>query len=201
MSSSYWERSYQSGHVPWDPGPYDRHVPRVVEEYGIAPCPTLDVGCGTGGTLIWLARRGFEVTGIDLAPTAVEIARRNAKSAGVSAKFVAGDFPDSFSPAELQDGSFGFVIERGLLHMLTSPREHNPVLRRIHQLLSPDGLFYSLMAKREGASRFGGPPVWSQNDIVRLYTPYFTIEELRADVFTPGEPGSIPAWVCVMRGK
>ncbi|NBF41288.1 MAG: methyltransferase domain-containing protein [Spirochaetes bacterium] len=195
----YWESSYRSGHVPWDPGPYDRHVPQVLADHRIEPGRALDVGCGTGATLVYLARRGFETTGIDIAPTALEIARRTAGREGVAGNWLVGSFPEEFSPEVLPDDSFDFVIERGFLHMHTMPQEHAPILAGIQRVLRRGGAFYSLAAKREGASGFGGPPKWREDEIRRAVEPYFRIVEMRGDVFTPEEAGSMPAWVTVMR--
>ena len=43
------------------------------------PCRALELGCGTGTNSVWLAQQGFEVTGIDLAPLAVEQAEQRAQ--------------------------------------------------------------------------------------------------------------------------
>ena len=195
----YWESSYRSGHVPWDPGPYDRHVPRVLADHRIEPGRALDVGCGTGATLVYLAKLGFETTGIDIAPTALEIARRTAGREGVAGNWLVGSFPEEFPPEVLPDDSFDFVIERGFLHMHTMPQEHAPILAGIQRVLRRGGTFYSLAAKREGARGFGGPPKWREDEIRRAVEPYFRIVEMRGDVFTPKETGSMPAWVTVMR--
>ena len=197
--AGYWESSYRSGHVPWDPGPYDRHVPRVLEDHRIRPGRALDVGCGTGATLVYLATRGFEATGIDIAPTALEIAERAARRTGVSVEWRLGSFPHEFPPEELPDESFDLVVERGFLHMHTVPQEHAPLLAAVHRVLTRGGTFYSLAAKREGARSFGGPPKWREEELRRAVEPYFEIVEMRGDVFTPGEPGSMLAWVTVMR--
>lgn len=197
--AGYWESSYRSGRVPWDPGPYDGHVPRVLEDHRILPGRALDVGCGTGATLVYLAKRGFETTGIDIAPTALELAERRARRDGVEGQWLQGSFPEEFPPQVLPDESFDLVIERGFLHMHTMPREHAPILAAIHRILGRGGIFYSLAAKREGARGFGGPPKWREWEVRAAVEPYFEILEMRGDVFTPGEPGSMPAWVTVMR--
>lgn len=163
------------------------------------PCRVLDVGCGTGGTLMWLAKHGFECWGVDLAPTALEIARKAAERAGVECRWLTGSFPDQFGPKELPPESFDFVMERGFLHLNTSKRDHDRVLRGVSAVLKPGALFYSLIAKREGATWFGGPPKWREREVVTMVSPHFEIVEMGADVFTPGEVGSMPAWVCLFR--
>ncbi len=146
LAGGYWEGYYRRGNVPWDPGPYDRNLPEVLNQHAVRRGTALDVGCGTGGTLVYLATRGF-------------------------------------------------------LHMFTFREEQQAVLRRIRQLLEPDGLFYGLFAKREGARSFGGPPKWSAAEIEEAVLPHFSSVELTPGVFTPGEPGSMPAWILVARRR
>lgn len=209
----YWESSYRSGHVPWDPGPYDGHLPRVLQDHAVAPCTALDIGCGEGKSSVWLARKGFSVLGIDVSPTAIETAQTIARgSLGQRAEtkgggsgdthFVTGSFPEDLSEPARRMGAgdgFGFIMERGLLQHMTSSRLHRPFLDAVGRWLLPEGIFYSLIAKSEGAHRYAGPPTWSEKGVRAAFRGVLEIVELRGDVFTPGEVGSIPAWVVVSR--
>jgi len=69
----------------------------------------LELGCGTGTNSVWLARQGFEVTGVDRAPLAVQQAQRRAQAAEVKVNFVLADVLDL---PEL-GGPFGFFFDRG----------------------------------------------------------------------------------------
>lgn len=51
----------------------------------------LDIGCGLGDNAIYLARNGYQVTGLDISPTALTTAKRRASDAGVDVKFAVGD--------------------------------------------------------------------------------------------------------------
>ncbi|PRC51693.1 SAM-dependent methyltransferase, partial [Mycobacterium sp. ITM-2017-0098] len=62
-----------------------------LERAGLITGRVLDVGCGTGEHTILLAAAGYDVLGVDGAPTAVEQARRNAKAQGVNARFEVAD--------------------------------------------------------------------------------------------------------------
>ena len=79
-----WNTRYVEGDLPWDSGLASRELRRVLDETGIAPCRALELGCGTGTNAIELARRGFDVTAVDCAPRALEIAQRKATAAGVT---------------------------------------------------------------------------------------------------------------------
>ena len=194
---SYWDLAYQSGVVPWDPGPYDGNLPSVIERHAIGPCRVIDIGCGTGGSLIWLAGMGYRCTGIDGAPAAITQAQVKSEEAAARIEWLVGSFPGDFPSRTLPDGSFDLVIDRGWFHLYTGKGERASVLDGISRVLAAGGLWYSLIAGKEGGHSFSGPPRWSESDIRTALSERFKIVELRASVFTPGEKGSMPAWICV----
>lgn len=90
---------------------------------GPDPLPTgraLDLGCGTGTESIYLARHGWEVTGLDLTPRALAIARQRAARADVSPRFLLGD------TTRLRDTGAGegydLLIDYGCYHTLPLDR-------------------------------------------------------------------------------
>jgi SAM-dependent methyltransferase len=64
---------------------------------------------------IWLAKRGYEVCGVDIAPTAIEWAVENARDANSTATFSVGDVCD---PAGFADASFDFVLDGHCFHCI-----------------------------------------------------------------------------------
>lgn len=76
-----WEERYSGEEQVWsgDPNPQ-----LVAEVSGLTPGTALDVGCGEGGDVIWLARRGWRVTGADFSANGLARAARHAVEAGVS---------------------------------------------------------------------------------------------------------------------
>jgi len=63
----------------------------IAELSGQRPGRALDVGCGEGGDAIWLARRGWEVTGVDVSAVALERAAAAATAAGVTVEWICAD--------------------------------------------------------------------------------------------------------------
>jgi SAM-dependent methyltransferase len=114
--------SYLRGITPWDTGITPPELVRVVEGTGPEHMPTgraLDLGCGTGTNVLYLARHGWDATGVDFAAPA--IARANAKrdSAGTlpgSARFVRGDVT-RLEALGLR-GPFDLVLDLGCFHAL-----------------------------------------------------------------------------------
>jgi SAM-dependent methyltransferase len=95
----------------------------------------LEVGCGAGRIAIELARRGFQVDGLDVEPRVVEQAAELAASAGVAAKFFVADFskPDPRFP----DATYDLVVCSEVLEHVEPWRE---VVDNIARVLKPGGL-------------------------------------------------------------
>ncbi len=83
-----WERRYASERQRWSGLP---NGSLVVEIERVAPGTALDIGCGEGADAIWLARRGWDVTAVDLSQVALDRARRAADDAGVVVNWVRAD--------------------------------------------------------------------------------------------------------------
>jgi SAM-dependent methyltransferase len=86
----------------WSGRPNGRLVVEVAE---LTPGRALDVGCGEGADAIWLARRGWTVTAIDISDVALSRAREAPERAGAAVEWVCGDVLQTPFPA----GSFDLV--------------------------------------------------------------------------------------------
>lgn len=78
-----WEERYAGDRTYWSGDP---NAQLVAEVSGLAPGTALDVGCGEGGDVVWLARQGWRVTGADFAANGLARAARHAEEAGVAAR-------------------------------------------------------------------------------------------------------------------
>ncbi|MGW4210087.1 class I SAM-dependent methyltransferase [Lentzea sp. NPDC004789] len=116
--------------VPWDIG---APQPVVVawEAAGRFRGHVLDAGCGTGDNALFLASRGHRVTGVDIAPTAIETAR----SRGDGVEWVVGD-------AARFTGRFDTVLASALFHCL--PPEQRPGLMMALRNAAVDGALLNL---------------------------------------------------------
>lgn len=129
---TFWEDFYAGSEKVWS-----GRVNAVLADVAAATVPlgaALDLGCGEGADVIWLAQRGWRATGIDISPTAIARAQQAATSLGVgdACTFVASDLSalDGSSSYELVTASF--------LHSpVELPRE--AVLRQAASLVAPGG--------------------------------------------------------------
>ncbi|SCL31472.1 Thioredoxin reductase [Micromonospora rhizosphaerae] len=90
-----WEERYRASPSVWSGRPNPQ---LVAEATALAPGRALDVGCGEGADAVWLARRGWQVTAVDIATTAL---RRAADLAAAAGQQVAGRI--TFTQADLRE--------------------------------------------------------------------------------------------------
>jgi len=89
---------------------------REERDRGGRPGRALDIGCGSGIWSVALAKRGWDVTGVDLVPKALRVAGARARAAGVEARFVRGDV--TALPDAVVDGGFDLFLDVGTVHGL-----------------------------------------------------------------------------------
>jgi SAM-dependent methyltransferase len=124
--------------LPSDPEVTVRQVDFLLEQLGLASgASVLDVACGRGRHSVELAQRGFRVTGIDLSPRSLELARAAAADAGVEVEFRGLDmreldYDGVFDGAINVFTSFGYFEE---------DEENDRVLHGIARALRPAGRF------------------------------------------------------------
>lgn len=116
LARSFYRFAYRHGTPRWDsPGPHPE-LERLVA--GRTPARALDLGCGTGSDVIYLAGLGWEVVGVDFAPEAIEVARKRALDAGTGAGFVVGDVTRLRRIGVA--GPFDLVLDTGCYHGIAS---------------------------------------------------------------------------------
>ena len=81
FSQEFWDERYAAHDRVWSGRPNQRLVEHAAE---LPPGLALDVGCGEGADVVWLAERGWRATGADLSVVALEKARKHAGEAGVA---------------------------------------------------------------------------------------------------------------------
>ena len=189
-----WNERYASGEpLPWDSGTPDPMLVALIESGAIAPGRTLEVGCGTGTNSIYLAERGFDVVGVDIAPLAVEQAR--AKAHG-RCRFEAADFLNDPPPVP----PFDFVFDRGCFHTFDEDHERARFAHNVAAALVDGGLWLSLIGSTEGAPREVGPPRRSARDVMNAIEPSLEILQFRSGEFGVCEE-QLKAWVCLSRKR
>ncbi len=134
----------------------------------------LDVGCGTGEHTILLTRLGYDVLGIDGAPTAVAQARRNAADLGVDARFEVADALNLGSSP-----GYDTIIDSALFHIFDDG-DRATYVRSLHTATRPGATVYVLALSDAG--RGFGPQV-SEATIRNAFGAGWEIEELTTTTY------------------
>lgn len=130
--AQYWDDRYSGPDNIWT-----GHVNKVLAEVaGQLPVGrALDLGCGEGGDVIWLAKQGWQATGIDISANAIARARKAAESEGLTdnqARFIAGDLSELALADEFSLVSASFFQSPVALDRFR-------ILRQASQLISAGG--------------------------------------------------------------
>ena len=88
FTQEFWDERYRSSGQLWSGQPNPQLVAQTAE---LAPGEALDAGCGEGADAIWLASRGWTVTGVDVSAVALERAAGYAAAAGRGAAAAGGE--------------------------------------------------------------------------------------------------------------
>jgi SAM-dependent methyltransferase len=147
---SRFDDAYQSRTAPWVIG---EPQPAIVdlERAGQIHSKVLDVGCGTGEHTILLTRLGYDVLGIDFAPSAVEQARENATAKGVDARF---DVADAMHLGD--EPTYTTIVDSALFHIFDDA-DRAKYVRSLRSALRPGGVAHVLALSDAG--RGFGPQV------------------------------------------
>lgn len=150
---------------------------QVEQHRGSRPGSALDLGCGTGIWSVRLARRGWDVTGVDVVRKAVDHARQRATEAGVRARFAQGDVAD-LRDAGIGSG-FDLVLDLGTVHGLEPP-EVRDVAREVTAVTSEDAtlLMYASAPGRRGPL----PRGLSRAELEEAYGAWAVVDERPVDL-------------------
>ncbi|MGO1459415.1 MAG: class I SAM-dependent methyltransferase [Flaviflexus sp.] len=153
--AEYWDRRYGEAEPIWT-GKVNKVLADVAS--GLEPGRSLDLGCGEGGDVIWLAKNGWTALGIDISEKAIARARSAAQTEGLGedrARFVAGDLTEMDLDAEVDLVSASFFQSPVMLN-------RTAILRAAAAMVAPGGhilvVSHASMPNRNGdGPKFSSP--------------------------------------------
>jgi len=184
--------------IPWNREKPPEFLVELIAKRKISPGKSLELGCGAGSDAIGLAMMGFDVTGIDVSPAAIKIARDNLRAKAndiINCRFIADD---AISYLGNLNETFDFVYDKGLLHMLSLNKKEQ-YLNLVSEKLNADGKYFSCCFTEEDL----GPSTWSRRKgfgayvhvsradlLTTLFKQYFEIIETRSVARRPDKIAS-----------
>ena len=195
----FFTLAYRRGRTPWDTGVTPPELVRVVAGAGpehMAPGRALDLGCGTGTNCLYLARHGWEATGIDFAAPAIVRARGRLTQAGTlpgSARFLQGDVTrlDTLDAR----GPYDLVFDLGCFHGI-SAGARGRYAAGVTRVARPGAL---LLIYAFAPTQLGKPPVsvgLTQDQMRQIFAVGWTLERVETGF---GGNGRASAWYWLRR--
>jgi SAM-dependent methyltransferase len=186
---------YRIGFTPWEGHKLPTRLRNLIEgETALAKGKALEVGCGTGNTSIYLARNGWDVTGVDFVNRAIQRARMKTEAAGVSVRYIRADVT--------QLGAYGvgtgfhLVSDSGCMHGL-SGEGRDAYVKELSAIVVSGGRLI-LAGFAEGKRR--GPRGFNRPEIERRFAGGWEIVEGGEDVGISNMPND-PIYVYDLRRR
>jgi ubiquinone/menaquinone biosynthesis C-methylase UbiE len=194
MSGVPWDASYHGGTAPWDIGRPQPAIVRLASEGGFAGA-VLDAGCGTGENALHVASLGLSVLGVDVAKTALAIARAKAENRGITAEFTTAD---AFQLERL-GRRFKTVMDCGLFHTFDVD-ERPEYVASLASVTERNGTLYVLCFSDDGPDI--GPHPVSQEDLRAAFNRSngWNVDAVEPDrIQTRNHDDGTPAWFATIK--
>jgi SAM-dependent methyltransferase len=191
-----WDASYTGDTpAPWDIGRPQPALVRLADE-GRLTGRLLDAGCGTGENALLAAGRGADVTGIDVAPTAIARARAKAAARGLAARFEVADALDLGRLGLTAD----IVIDSGVFHVFGDD-DRARYVASLAGVLRPAGVCY-LMCFSDRQPGAWGPRRVRADELRAAFSDGWAVESITADTFDINSMNGatqVQAWLAAIR--
>jgi SAM-dependent methyltransferase len=186
-----WDASYTAGPAPWDMGRPQPAIARLAGE-GAFTGAVLDAGCGTGENALHIAALGLHVLGVDVAETALSIARENAAARGLDADF---EVADALHLDRL-GRAFDTVLDCGLLHTFDGD-ERREYVAGLAAVTRRGGHVYVLCFSDIGPGT--GPHPVSERELREAFADGWDVASVTPDrIETRFAVEGVPAWLATI---
>jgi SAM-dependent methyltransferase len=186
-----WDTSYRDRTAPWDIGRPQQAFERLAAEGRLAGA-VLDAGCGTGEHALRAASLGLPVLGIDVAETALALAREKAAARGLDAEFALADALG----LDRIGRTFETVLDCGLFH--TFDTDERPAYVASLAAITDPGANLFVLCFRDADPNAAGPHPVSEEELRAAFGPgggwrVADLERSRIEVTL--DVGAFPAWL------
>jgi len=175
MSGLPWDASYKNGPAPWDIGQPQPVIARRASAGGFAGA-VLDAGWGTGENSLLVASLGLRVLGVDVAETALSMAREKASQRGIEIEFTMADALH----LDRLGRTFDTVLDSALFHTFNA-EERPRYVASLASVTRSDATLYVLCFSDEGPDI--GPHPVKEIDLRAAFIPAngWNIADLSSD--------------------
>ncbi len=168
-----WQNHYDNDDLRWDLGQVAPPFIRLWEENKLPRGKVIIPGCGQGHEVLFLAEKGFDVTGLDYAPGAGELLLQSLKEKKLLAEVLNQDF---FQLDENHNARYDLMLEQAFFCAI-HPSSRSAYVETATRILKKGGLLAGLFYE---TGEEGGPPFnTTPSDILDHFSDTFHIEILQ----------------------
>lgn len=176
MGSNYeeWDEIYRKHPLetlPWELGKPRKILVNLIEKGIIKKGKALDICCGAGSNTVYLAQKGFDVTGIDISSKAIEYATQKAEQARVKIRLMV----QNFLKLLFKDEEFDFVFDMGCFHHV-EVEDRSTFIKGVYRVLKKGGIYLLVCFSYKNG------PAWNhftRQQLIQLFSDYFEIRDIK----------------------
>lgn len=175
INVDFWQGRYESQNTPWDLGQASPHFVELLQHPPafLKPGKMAVLGSGRGHDAVLFAQQGFEVTGFDYAPGAIEEARR---LYGNLVRFEQANIFDLADPAGPHAKQYNYLLEHTCFCAI-HPKERQAYAHTAQNLLKPGGYLIGIFWEHDDPD---GPPFpTTQADILDAFGAHFEVVDMQ----------------------
>lgn len=169
-----WKKVYEMypiKELPWELGRPREVLVELIESGKVKKGKALDICCGASTNTVYMASKGFEVSGIDISPRAIEIAKEKAKAAKVKIRFIVGNALH----LPFEDEEFDFIFDMGCFHHML-PDDRELFIKGVYRTLKAGGKYLLTCFSYKNGYSWNN---FTKEDIIRYFSDYFKIEDIK----------------------
>ncbi len=176
MGSEYekWNkiyRTYPLEELGWELGRPRESLVELVESGKIKKGKVLDTCCGAGTNGIFLAKKGFQVVGIDISSKAVEYAKKKAEQEKVKIRFMVRNFLE----LPFNNEEFDFVLDMGCFHHVLI-KDRNTYIKGVNRILKTGGKYLLICFSYKNGSAWNH---FTKEQIVQFFSKHLKILNIK----------------------
>jgi len=175
MDSNYeeWDRIYRRyplEALPWELGRPRKVLVGLVKKGLVKKGKALDICCGAGTNALYLTKKGFQVTGIDISSKAIEHAKEKARKANARTQFQVQNFLN----LPFEDEEFDFVFDMGCFHHV-KVEDRDTFIRGVHRVLKKGGSYIMVCFSYRNGQAWNH---FTKEQIIQLFSNHFKIKNI-----------------------
>ncbi len=213
ISGNFWSERYSAEGMVWGEG----HSPTaaLAIQHFPAACRVLEVGLGYGRDLLFLAKQGFRVSGVDPSIEGIKMVEKLLQANGQQSEKL---FPTTLEKADLPSSSFDAILSHRTLHLLTSAQAIEQFVEKLAKITKPNAVLCiaardlrdldltQMQAREPGIYEYRERPghlvsYWDEKRFEHVFKTAFEIISFQEAIEQESENNPVPCYLTIMLAR